>query len=157
MESLRKQQVELGVQRVAQKSFVTTLPDLSWAARRRRPASSASFGAPSASWLRNSSASLRLEADGGLIVHRLVGADQAQALAKLLCGQALHADQQAALVVRTNRPLVDAGVYGFPAAEIEVADAEIRAFGDEQGLFEGREQGRVNVVEDAGHSETAWR
>ena len=52
---------------------------------------------------------LALEASGGLVVHWLVGLDQAEALAEFLGREALHADKEAALVVRAAGPLVDRG------------------------------------------------
>jgi hypothetical protein len=101
---------------------------------------------------------LALEASGGLVVHWLVGPDQAEALAEFLGREALHADKEAALVVRTAGPFVDPRVDGLPAAQIEVANTEVRALENEKGLLKGREQGGLNVIEDAGHCGVGlWR
>ena len=56
----------------------------------------------------------------------------------------------AAGVVRAG-PVVDEAVDLAPAAQVEVADAEIGPLGDLEGLGEGREKAGFDVVEDAGH------
>jgi hypothetical protein len=53
---------------------------------------------------------LALEASGGLVVHWLVGPNQAEALAEFLGREALHADKETALVVWTAGPLLNARV-----------------------------------------------
>ena len=60
-------------------------------------------------------------------------------------------------MVLTAGPLFDPRVDVLPAAQVEVADAEVRAVGDVQRLSRAGRRCRVDVVEDARHSETAWR
>jgi hypothetical protein len=42
----------------------------------------------------------------------------------------MHPDKEAAAVVITSGPSLDEGVYLLPASEIEVAYAEVSAFGN---------------------------
>ena len=64
-----------------------------------------------------------LEADSDLVTHLIVAGREAVGLAELVLGETLHADEEPALVSGPAGPVVDEVVDGFPAAEIEVADA----------------------------------
>jgi hypothetical protein len=89
---------------------------------------------------------------GGLIVDAFVGVHHAQGLVQFCLRQTLHAHQQAAAVSIAAGPALDELVNLLPAAEVEVADAEIGAIGQGERLAQGREQGLVDVVKDARHS-----
>ena len=54
---------------------------------------------------------------------------EAQGCAQLVLRQALHADQQAAAVALAAGPALDEVVELLPAAQVEVADAEVGAVG----------------------------
>ena len=71
--------------------------------------------------------------------------------AQFVLGEPLHADQETALGTVAARPLLDQGVDRFPAAQIEVADAEIGALGDFERVPQGWQKIGGDVVEDAGH------
>jgi len=57
-------------------------------------------------------------------------------LAKFVLSEPLHSDQQPALLVSPARPLLDERVNRFPAAQVEVADAEVGMFGDGQRFLQ---------------------
>ena len=65
---------------------------------------------------------------GGLVVDLGPITPRAERVAQLLGGQPLHADEEPA-ATRAAAPLVDEIVDQLPAAEIEVADAEVAALG----------------------------
>ena len=69
-----------------------------------------------------------------------------------LVRQPLHADEQPAASPGAARPSFDVFVDGAPAAQIEIADAEIRALGHGQGLRQRGEQVLFDVVEDSRHA-----
>ena len=142
--------------------MTTTLPALSCFESRRRPASSWLEGAPKVSCSRNSAASLFLRRRGGLVVEPVCGRGEAACAAQLFVGQVLHTDEEAAAAVFAAGPIFDVPVDGAPAAQIEVADAEVGAVGVLEGLGQGVAEVVVDVVEDAGHrgccsSVCVWR
>src|SRR5205085_5684931 len=91
------------------------------------------------------------EFGSSLVVHWLIGADEAEALAKFIGRKTLHADKKAALVFRAAGPQLDVRIYGFPAAKVEIANAEIGALRDAKGLLKSWKQSGVNIIEDLGH------
>ena len=50
-----------------------------------------------------------------------------------------------------SRPAIDQIGQVAPATQVEVADAEVGPLAHRQGIPQGRQQGLVNVVENAGH------
>lgn len=102
-------------------------------------------------------------APSSLVVDRLLSADQAEALAEFVLGEALHADHEPALFCLSARPAFDVRVDGLPTAKVEVADTEIGALGNEERLLQSGEQVGFDVVENAWHLDSpggeawAWR
>ena len=76
---------------------------------------------------------------------------------QVLLGKPLHADEEAAALAVAPGPIVDGPVELFPAAQVEVADAEVGALRDLQSLQQGFEEGLLDVVEDAWHGENTPR
>lgn len=66
-----------------------------------------------------------LQANDGLIADLLFLRQETVGFAEFVLRQSLHPDQQAALLPRSARPFFNQCINGFPAAQIEVADAEI--------------------------------
>jgi hypothetical protein len=95
---------------------------------------------------------LALEADDELVADSVLVGQEAVGGAEFVLGQALHADEQAALLPRATGPVFDERVDGFPATEVEVADTEVCALGDGEGFPQGGQEVESDVVEDAGHS-----
>ena len=65
--------------------------------------------------------------------------------------QPLHSNQETALCSLAARPLFDETIYSFPAAQIEVADAEVGAVRDLERIPQRRQEVQGDVVKDAGH------
>jgi hypothetical protein len=63
----------------------------------------------------------------------------------------VHADEQAAALVVPTGPVVDEGRESAPAAEIEIADAEIAPVGNADGVAQGGEEIALNIVENLRH------
>ena len=78
---------------------------------------------------------------------------QAEDCLQVVLGKPLHADEQAAALAIAAGPAFDGLVELLPAAEVEVADAEVGAVGDLDGVQQGGEEGLLDVVEDAGHGD----
>ena len=107
------------------KSFTTTLPDFELGrepakaglvlvgGRAERELRAKLLGEPA------------LEADDGLIADLVFLRQEAVGLAQFVLRQPLHSNEQAALVARAARPVFDEAINRFPAAQIEVADAEV--------------------------------
>ena len=93
-----------------------------------------------------------LEPDGLLIVDPLVGVQDVEGLLQLLLREPLHADEQPAAVAQPAGPAVDQFVDLLPAAQVEVANAEVGAvaFWLADSCSAVRER-LVDVVEDTGH------
>jgi len=92
-----------------------------------------------------------LQADDGLLADLVLLGEEAVGEPQLVLGEPLHADEQAALGPGAARPLFDEAVNGFPAAQIEVTDAEIGTVRDLEGISQRRKEFQGNVVKDAGH------
>ena len=54
-------------------------------------------------------------------------------------------------MIRSTLPLLDEPVHVLPAAQVEVADAEVRTVGERERVAEGREQVVLDVVKYPGH------
>jgi hypothetical protein len=67
----------------------------------------------------------------------------------------LHPDEETALVILAAGPFVHVRIDLLPPAEIEVTDAEIRAFGNDKGLLQSGEQLCLDVIENAGHGRSS--
>ena len=76
------------------------------------------------------------ETKRSLIVELPVTLSQAERSPQIFLRQPLHPNQQAALVIRATRPLVNTTVNLFPAAKIEIADAKVGAGGNEKRLLQ---------------------
>src|ERR1017187_10252538 len=64
----------------------------------------------------------------------------------------LHTDQQSALLIGASRPFSYKIVDGFPAAQIEIANSEIRMRAVGEGLSQGWEKFEFDVVENTRHA-----
>src|SRR5205807_7033777 len=65
--------------------------------------------------------------------------------------QPVHADQQPATLPLAAGPGIDVLVELLPAAQIEIANAEIGALRDLERLAQGRQQALLDIVEDTRH------
>lgn len=90
------------------------------------------------------------QAHDGSLINALLSA-QAEQFAQFVLWPLGHADEEAARAVRAALPVLHETVEGLPAAQVEVADAEVCAFGDFEGVLQGFEQAVFYVVEDARH------
>ena len=145
------QQVELGVQGVPQEQLDGQLPgpDLG-----RQPAQRGLVlvgGRADHQLPAELLGQLLLEAEGRLVVHRLGIVGQAQRAAQLVLGQPLHAHQQPTGVAWAARPGLHQGRQLAPAAQVEVAHAEIGARGKLDRFLEGRQELVFDVIEDTRH------
>ena len=78
-----------------------------------------------------------------LIVELVLTLSQAERSTQIFLRQPLHPDQQAALVIRATRPLVNTTVNLFPAAKIEIADAKVGAGGNREAFAPMQEANRL--------------
>jgi hypothetical protein len=79
------------------------------------------------------------------------------ALAISCWGERLHADQKAAALAVTSRPLFNLFVELPPAAQVEVPNAEVRPMGDRQCCSKRRQQLVIDIVEYLWHPNEAPR
>src|SRR5712692_1964882 len=93
-----------------------------------------------------------LQAQGALVVECFVLPHQTEELAQLLLGRALHADEQSALAAGSAGPTLDKGIERLPAAQVEIADTEVRTVGQLENLLQLRQEGLLDVVKDARHA-----
>ena len=147
-----EQEVELGVQRMAEEELDDDFPrpDL-----RRQPAQAGlvSIGRRTQGQLfAEFLGQPFLEARRRLSVECAAAPRQTMGEAYLLVRQPLHADEQPAASPGAARPSFDVLVDGAPAAQIEIADAEIRALGHGQGFRQRGEQVLFDVVENSRHA-----
>jgi hypothetical protein len=94
---------------------------------------------------------LALQPDDGLLADLLLMRQQAVGLPEFLLRHTLHPDKQSALAALAARPLVNQRINRLPAAQIEIANAEVRAVGEFKGLPQGGQQLLRDVIEDARH------
>lgn len=90
-----------------------------------------------------------LQLNNGLIANFILVRRQAVGLAEFLLWQALHAEEQTALIPRSSRPISDGLVDPFPSPEIEVSDAEIGSGRQLYRLAKRGEKLLVDIVEDS--------
>jgi len=81
----------------------------------------------------------------------LLAAAQAEQFAQFVLGPLCHADQEAAAASCATVPLLHQTVEILPAAQVEVAHAEVGVLRDLEGVLQGFEQVVFNVVKDARH------
>ena len=93
-----------------------------------------------------------LQSDDSLLADLVLLRQEAIGEPQLVLGEPLHADEEAALGPLAARPLFDQGVDRFPAAQIEIADAEVGALGDLERVPERWQEVGGDVVKDARHS-----
>ena len=123
-------EIELGVEGVAEEKFHDNLARLELG----REAAQAGFvvvgggaeGELGAKFLGETP----FQTDDGLLADLVLLRQEAVGEAQFVLGEPLHADEEAALRALAARPLFDQAVNRFPAAQIEVADAEVGALGD---------------------------
>jgi len=65
--------------------------------------------------------------------------------------QTLHADEEPTLGTLAARPIVYEAVYSLPAAQVEVADAEVRALAKGKRFLQGGQEWFCYVVKDPWH------
>ena len=63
----------------------------------------------------------------------------------------LHADEKPALLAGATLPAFNVRIERLPAAQVEIANAEVRAIGELERLIERRQQRLINVVKDSRH------
>src|SRR5262245_43334270 len=80
---------------------------------------------------------------------------QAHGRTKLLLGHLLHADQEPAAMPIAPLPSLDKLAHLSPAAQVEVADAEVRPLGKRERFPQSWQQRLVDIVEDARHGATS--
>ena len=90
------------------------------------------------------------EAHDGSLVH-LLRSLEAENLAQFVFRLLLHADQQAAAALLVALPALHQAIDGAPAAQVEIADAEIGALGYPERILQGFEQFVFDIVEDTRH------
>jgi hypothetical protein len=91
------------------------------------------------------------ESERPLIIDDLVLPQQAERGLEFLLREALHADQHPATTVLGPRPTVDLIGDQPPAAQVEVAHAEIGARGFVEGLPDRGQQVLADIVEYSRH------
>ena len=87
----------------------------------------------------------------GLLRVEVAGRAQAQVTAQVVAGRALHADQQTAGRSLVAAQPLDGIRQQIPAAQVEIADAEIRPLRAAHGFAQGGDQLVRDVIEDSGH------
>ena len=146
-----EQQVELGVKRVAQEQLDDHLagPDLGG-----QPAQAGLVfvgGSADRELVAELLGQLLLEAEGRLVVDAVVALTRLSATRSSSCGSRCmptsSRQQCPSPPAQRSTQLVEL----LPAAQVEVADAEVGAVGELQGLPQGRQERLLDVVEDAGH------
>jgi hypothetical protein len=90
------------------------------------------------------------EAHDGALVD-LLPALEAENLAQFIFGFLLHPNQQPAAPLLIALPAFHQAIDGAPAAQIEIANAEISPFRNFQRMLQSIQQALVDVVEDAWH------
>lgn len=83
---------------------------------------------------------LRSQVNRRLFVDAISCVDEAQRIAQLILSEPLHANQQSAALPRATCPPLDAFIDLLPATKVEVADAEISAVSEVQGLAQCRQE-----------------
>ncbi len=146
-----KQQIQLGVQRVAQVHLDDQLarPELAGELPQGRliGVGRHAEGQLIAEFLGD----MALFADGGLIVESGVVFPGQQRPTQLVRGADVHTHQQAATLAHATRPAIDVTRQMPPAAQVEVADAEIPPLRDLKSLLQRRQQRLLDVIEDPRH------
>src|SRR5262249_37402784 len=94
---------------------------------------------------------LLLEAERRLVVNIVTVPEHAKGCVEVVLREPLHPNQQTATLSWSSRPAVNPLVERFPTAEVEVAHAKIRPLRQGKCFPQRRQEGAVNVVEDARH------
>jgi len=63
----------------------------------------------------------------------------------------LHTDKEAAAVTFPARPVLDIGVDLIPSAQVEKANAKVRAGREAEGFLKRGKELLLDVIENAGH------
>jgi hypothetical protein len=92
-----------------------------------------------------------LQPNDRLLADLVLLRQEAVSEAQVVLGEALHADKETALDTLAARPLFNQGVDRFPAAQVEIADAEVGALGDLERVPQRGQEVGGDVVKDAGH------
>ena len=93
---------------------------------------------------------LGLEPRGGRVIQPIVACLGAIEVAYLVV-RGLHADENAANLTRLDCPRLDQIIYGLPASQVQISDAEIGARRHRQSGAQGTQQLLFDVVENSGH------
>lgn len=92
-----------------------------------------------------------LQADDGLIADLVFLRQETIGFAELVLRQPLHPDEQTALLSRSARPLFNQRINGFPSAQIEISDAEVRSLRNLQRFAERWKEIESDVIKDSWH------
>ena len=134
-----EEQVELGVQRMAEKQFDDDLLGLDLCRQPAQPGLVVVRRDAEGQLLAELFGELFFEPQGFRIVDAGFVFHEAQGCAQIFLRQPLHADEQPATMTFAARPLLNVRIDLFPATKVEIADTKIGVIRDLEGLPEGRQ------------------
>ena len=146
-----KAEVELGVQGMREEELHHQLPGAELEGETPQRGFIVRSGAAPGQLIAELIGGLFAHPAGGGVVEELSAPYPLQGFTQIGFLQSLHPDQQAALMAVTARPVLYHRINRLPAAQVEVADGEIRTLAECQRLPQRGQKLRLDIVKDSRH------